>query len=76
MTMKLFKGDVSGGEAGTGFPRMVLLFLSGTMITSNGYIPDRHFRGKKKMKKAIANFHPTELELSSDMESMDWSVSS
>ena len=31
---------------------------------------------KKKMKKAVANFHPTELELSSDMESMDWSVSS
>ncbi len=49
--MGLFKGDVSGGEAGAGFPRMVLLFLSGTMITSNGYIPDRHFRGKKKMKK-------------------------
>ena len=46
--MELFKGDVSGGEAGTGFPRMVLLFLSGTMITSNGYILDRHFRGKKK----------------------------
>ena len=48
MTMELFKGDVSGGEAGTGFPRMVLLFLSGTMITSNGYVLDRHFRGKKK----------------------------
>ena len=66
--MELFKGDVSGGEAGTGFPRMVLLFLSGTMITSNGYILDRHFRGKKKkMKKAIANFDSTELELSSDI---------
>ena len=65
--MGLFKGDVSGGEAGTDFPRMVLLFLSGTMITSNGYIPDRHFRGKKKIKKAIANFDSTELELSSDI---------
>ena len=66
--MGLFKGDVSGGEAGTGFPRMVLLFLSGTMITSNGYILDRHFRGKKKkIKKAIANFDSTELELSSDI---------
>lgn len=51
MTMELFKGDVSGGEAGTGFPRMVLLFLSGTMITSNGHIPDRHFREKKEVKK-------------------------
>ena len=49
--MELFKGDVSGGEAGTGFPRMVLLFLSGTMITSNGYIIDRHFRGGKKREK-------------------------
>jgi hypothetical protein len=48
MTIELFKGDVSGGEAATGFPRMVLLFLSGTMITSNGYVLDRHFRGKKK----------------------------
>ena len=68
MTIELFKGDVSGGEAGTGFPRMVLLFLSGTMITSNGYILDRHFRGKKKkIKKAIANFDSTELELSSDI---------
>ena len=54
--MELFKGDVSGGEAGTGFPRVVLLFLSGTMITSNGHILDRHFRKKKKIKKAIANF--------------------
>ena len=68
MTIELFKGDVSSGEAGTGFPRMVLLFLSGTMITSNGYILDRHFRGeKKKIKKAIANFDSTELELSSDI---------
>ena len=49
--MELFKGDVSGGEAGTGFPRMVLIFLSGTMITSNGYIIDRHFRGGKKREK-------------------------
>ena len=59
--MELFKGDVSGGEAGTGFPRMVLLFLSGTIITSNGHILDRHFRKKKKIKKAIANFDSTEL---------------
>ena len=65
--MELFKGDVSGGEAGTGFPRMVLLFLSGTIITSNGHILDRHFRKKKKRKKAIANFDSTELELSSDI---------
>jgi hypothetical protein len=47
MTIELFKGDVSGGEAGTSFPRMVLLFLSGTIITSNGHILDRHFRKKK-----------------------------
>ena len=33
MATKLFKGDVSGGEFGTSFPRLVLLFLSGTMIT-------------------------------------------
>ena len=50
--MELFKGDVSGGEAGTGFPRMVLLFLSGTMITSNGHILDRHFR---KFVKRVAS---------------------
>jgi hypothetical protein len=56
MTMELFKGDVSGGEAGTGFPRMVLLFLSGTMITSNGHILDRHFRKKKKDKKSSSKF--------------------
>ena len=57
MTIELFKGDVSGGEAATGFPRMVLLFLSGTMITSNGYVLDRHFRGKKKkMKKRNSKF--------------------
>ena len=62
MTIELFKGDVSGGEAGTGFPRMVLLFLSGTIITSNGHILDRHFRKKKKIKKAIANFDSTQLE--------------
>ena len=54
--MELFKGDVSGGEAGTGFPRMVLLFLSGTMITSNGHILDRHFRKKKKDKKSSSKF--------------------
>ena len=54
--MELFKGDVSGGEAGTGFPRMVLLFLSGTMITSNGHILDRHFRIKKKDKKSNSKF--------------------
>ena len=62
MTIELFKGDVSGGEAGTSFPRMVLLFLSGTIITSNGHILDRHFRKKKKIKKAIANFDSTQLE--------------
>ena len=62
MTIELFKGDVSGGEAGTGFPRIVLLFLSGTIITSNGHILDRHFRKKKKIKKAIANFDSTQLE--------------
>ena len=62
MTIELFKGGVSGGEAGTGFPRMVLLFLSGTIITSNGHILDRHFRKKKKIKKAIANFDSTQLE--------------
>jgi len=56
MTIELFKGDVSGGEAGTGFPRMVLLFLSGTMITSNGHILDRHFRKKKKDKKSSSKF--------------------
>ena len=54
--MKLFKGDVSGGEAGTGFPRMVLLFLSGTIITSNGHILDRHFGKKKKDKKSNSKF--------------------
>ena len=54
--MELFKGDVSGGEAGTGFPRMVLLFLSGTIITSNGHILDRHFRKKKKDKKSSSKF--------------------
>jgi len=54
--MELFKGDVSGGEAGAGFPRMVLLFLSGTMITSNGHILDRHFRKKKKDKKSNSKF--------------------
>ena len=54
--MKLFKGDVSGGEAGTGFPKMVLLFLSGTMITSNGIFSIVIFVEKKKMKKSIANF--------------------
>ena len=59
MTIELFKGDVSGGEAGTSFPRMVLLFLSGTIITSNGHILDRHFRKKKKIKKAIANLPRT-----------------
>ena len=62
MTIELFKGDVSGGEAGTSFPRMVLLFLSGTIITSNGHILDRHFRKKKKIKKAIANFDSSQLE--------------
>ena len=69
--MELFKGDVSGGEAGTGFPRMVLLFLSGTMITSNGYVLDRHFRGKKKkkMKKEIANFDSTELGIPIELSS-------
>jgi|TARA_B100000513_G_scaffold179102_1_gene97010 hypothetical protein len=51
MAIKLFKGYVSGGEFGTSFPRLVLLFLSGTMITSNGHIPDRHFREKKEVKK-------------------------
>ena len=56
MTIELFKGDVSGGEAGTGFPRMVLLFLSGTIITSNGHILDRHFRKKKKDKKSNSKF--------------------
>jgi hypothetical protein len=39
--MELFKGDVSGGEAGTGFPRMVLLFLSGTMGGSSARPLDR-----------------------------------
>ena len=46
----VFKVGVSGGEFGAGFPRMVLLFLPGTIITSNGHILDRHFRGKKRLK--------------------------
>ena len=70
MTIELFKGDVSSGEAGTGFPRMVLLFLSGTMITSNGYVLDRHFRGKKKKdEKKIANFDSTELGIPIELSS-------
>ena len=65
MAIKLFKGDVSGGEFGTGFPIPVVVFLSDKIITSNGHILDRHFREKKQIKKAIANFDSTQLELSS-----------